>query len=78
MGHRVGDGAVKVRKPSRTPQAPDGTGSTGTPAKYDGLSGYGMEIVERVNLATRVTTANLRYLVTKAVRMGHDFGVDTA
>jgi 3,4-dihydroxy 2-butanone 4-phosphate synthase/GTP cyclohydrolase II len=41
------------------------------PAKYDGLSGYGMEIVERVHLAPRTNTENVRYLNTKATRMGH-------
>jgi 3,4-dihydroxy 2-butanone 4-phosphate synthase/GTP cyclohydrolase II len=41
------------------------------PAKYDGLSGYGIEIVERVHLLARPTADNARYLQTKATRMGH-------
>jgi 3,4-dihydroxy 2-butanone 4-phosphate synthase/GTP cyclohydrolase II len=44
---------------------------TNNPAKYDGLSGFGMEIVERVHLAPRPTRQNWDYLATKAARMGH-------
>jgi 3,4-dihydroxy 2-butanone 4-phosphate synthase/GTP cyclohydrolase II len=44
---------------------------TNNPAKYDGLSGYGMEIVERVSLAPRTNAHNLPYLSTKAARLGH-------
>jgi 3,4-dihydroxy 2-butanone 4-phosphate synthase/GTP cyclohydrolase II len=44
---------------------------TNNPAKYDGLDGYGLEIVERISLPTRVTTENARYLETKRERMGH-------
>jgi 3,4-dihydroxy 2-butanone 4-phosphate synthase/GTP cyclohydrolase II len=45
---------------------------TNNPAKYIGLSGYGLEIVDRVPIAPVVTTENLRYLRTKRDRMGHD------
>jgi 3,4-dihydroxy 2-butanone 4-phosphate synthase/GTP cyclohydrolase II len=41
------------------------------PAKYDGLSAYGLQVVERVHLAPQVTPQNARYLSTKAARMGH-------
>jgi 3,4-dihydroxy 2-butanone 4-phosphate synthase/GTP cyclohydrolase II len=44
---------------------------TNNPAKYEGLDGYGLEIVERVALPTRVTTDNAAYLETKRSRMGH-------
>ena len=41
------------------------------PAKYEGLEGYGMEIVERIHIAPWMTSDNVRYLNTKADRMGH-------
>ena len=44
---------------------------TNNPAKYTGLSGYDLEIVERVPLASRPTPHNLAYLETKRRRMGH-------
>jgi 3,4-dihydroxy 2-butanone 4-phosphate synthase / GTP cyclohydrolase II len=46
---------------------------TNNPAKYEGLSGYGLEIVERVPLPPRPTRENLGYLQTKRRRMGHVF-----
>jgi 3,4-dihydroxy 2-butanone 4-phosphate synthase/GTP cyclohydrolase II len=44
---------------------------TNNPAKYKGLQGYGLEIVQRVPLASRVTPENVAYLETKRRRMGH-------
>ncbi len=44
---------------------------TNNPAKYGGLDGYGLEIVERVPLQTVPTPENIRYLRTKQQRMGH-------
>ena len=44
---------------------------TNNPAKYGGLDGFGLQIVERVPLETRPTAENLRYLRTKRERMGH-------
>jgi hypothetical protein len=44
---------------------------TNNPAKYGGLEGFGLKIVERVPLPPRPTAQNLRYLKTKAERMGH-------
>ena len=41
------------------------------PAKYGGLEGYGLHIVERVPLETYPNSENLRYLRTKRERMGH-------
>ncbi|HVA61996.1 MAG TPA: bifunctional 3,4-dihydroxy-2-butanone-4-phosphate synthase/GTP cyclohydrolase II [Mycobacteriales bacterium] len=45
---------------------------TNNPAKRAGLEGYGLSIVERVALPVTATAENLRYLVTKRDRMGHD------
>jgi 3,4-dihydroxy 2-butanone 4-phosphate synthase/GTP cyclohydrolase II len=44
---------------------------TNNPAKYGGLDGFGLQIVERVPLQTRPNPENLRYLRTKRERMGH-------
>jgi 3,4-dihydroxy 2-butanone 4-phosphate synthase/GTP cyclohydrolase II len=44
---------------------------TNNPAKYGGLEGYGLHIVERVPLETYPNPENLRYLRTKRERMGH-------
>jgi 3,4-dihydroxy 2-butanone 4-phosphate synthase/GTP cyclohydrolase II len=44
---------------------------TNNPAKYEGLQGYGLEIVQRVPLAPRPTRENIAYLETKRARMGH-------
>lgn len=44
---------------------------TNNPAKCEGLQGYGLEIVQRVPLASRVTPENVAYLETRRRRMGH-------
>jgi 3,4-dihydroxy 2-butanone 4-phosphate synthase/GTP cyclohydrolase II len=44
---------------------------TNNPAKYRGLEGFGLEIVERVALPSRPTRDNVAYLATKRSRMGH-------
>lgn len=44
---------------------------TNNPAKYEGLDGYGLEIVERVGLQAPPTAENIAYLRTKQRRMGH-------
>ncbi|STZ58546.1 bifunctional 3,4-dihydroxy-2-butanone-4-phosphate synthase/GTP cyclohydrolase II [Mycolicibacterium tokaiense] len=44
---------------------------TNNPAKYSGLEGYGLQIVERVAVTPRVTQDNIAYLRTKQRRMGH-------
>ena len=51
---------------------------TNNPAKYDGLSGFGMEIVERVALTPRTNPHNLPYLTTKAQRLGHTIDLSRA
>ena len=44
---------------------------TNNPAKYGGLEGYGLEIVDRVPLRATPTHENIAYLRTKRERMGH-------
>jgi 3,4-dihydroxy 2-butanone 4-phosphate synthase/GTP cyclohydrolase II len=44
---------------------------TNNPAKYGGLDGFGLQIVERVPLQTHPNPENLRYLRAKRERMGH-------
>lgn len=44
---------------------------TNNPAKRQGLSGYGLEISERVPLVIEPNEANARYLETKRDQMGH-------
>jgi 3,4-dihydroxy 2-butanone 4-phosphate synthase/GTP cyclohydrolase II len=44
---------------------------TNNPAKYGGLSGFGLEIVERVPIVTGVRPENANYLATKAAKLGH-------
>jgi len=44
---------------------------TNNPRKFVGLTGYGLEIVERVPLEVPPTACNRRYLKTKKEKMGH-------
>ncbi len=44
---------------------------TNNPAKYGGLEGFGLEIVERVPLQSVPNPENIGYLRTKKTRMGH-------
>ncbi|MFC0082333.1 bifunctional 3,4-dihydroxy-2-butanone-4-phosphate synthase/GTP cyclohydrolase II [Aciditerrimonas ferrireducens] len=44
---------------------------TNNPAKYGGLEGFGLDIVERVPLRPRVNPENVSYLRTKRERLGH-------
>jgi 3,4-dihydroxy 2-butanone 4-phosphate synthase/GTP cyclohydrolase II len=44
---------------------------TNNPAKYGGLEGFGLEVVDRVPLHTVPNPENLEYLRTKRERMGH-------
>ncbi|HEY8450531.1 MAG TPA: bifunctional 3,4-dihydroxy-2-butanone-4-phosphate synthase/GTP cyclohydrolase II, partial [Bacillota bacterium] len=41
------------------------------PRKFTGLSGYGLEIVERVPLKVDPNAANRRYLEAKKTKLGH-------
>ena len=47
---------------------------TNNPVKRAGLEGFGLEIVERVSIESVVNKENIRYLRTKAERMGHLLG----
>jgi 3,4-dihydroxy 2-butanone 4-phosphate synthase/GTP cyclohydrolase II len=49
---------------------------TNNPAKYGGLGGYDLEVVERVPLNTVPTPENEAYLRTKRERMGHLINLD--
>jgi len=44
---------------------------TNNPAKVRGLTDCGVDITARVPLGTAVTPYNLRYLVTKRDKLGH-------
>jgi 3,4-dihydroxy 2-butanone 4-phosphate synthase / GTP cyclohydrolase II len=44
---------------------------TNNPAKYGGLEGYGLEIVERVPLHTEPNQENIAYLRAKQDKLGH-------
>jgi 3,4-dihydroxy 2-butanone 4-phosphate synthase/GTP cyclohydrolase II len=44
---------------------------TNNPAKYGGLEGFGLEIIERVPLEVEPNPHNIHYLRTKKARMGH-------
>lgn len=44
---------------------------TNNPAKYGGLAGYDLSIVERIPLISSPTVENQRYLQTKKDKMGH-------
>lgn len=46
---------------------------TNNPTKRAGISGYGLEIVDRIPLATKANPHNRRYLDTKAARLGHSY-----
>jgi 3,4-dihydroxy 2-butanone 4-phosphate synthase/GTP cyclohydrolase II len=51
---------------------------TNNPAKYGGIDGYGLQIVERVPLAITPNPENIAYLRTKRDKLGHliDLGDD--
>ena len=46
---------------------------TNNPAKYGGIAGYGLSVVERVSIITESTPENSSYLATKRDRLGHFF-----
>jgi 3,4-dihydroxy 2-butanone 4-phosphate synthase/GTP cyclohydrolase II len=49
---------------------------TNNPAKYGGLDGYGLRVVERVAMPTITTPENVTYLRTKRDRLGHLLDLD--
>jgi 3,4-dihydroxy 2-butanone 4-phosphate synthase/GTP cyclohydrolase II len=50
---------------------------TNNPKKIVGLTGYGLEIVERVPLEIRPNDYNEQYLMTKRDKMGHLILIDS-
>jgi GTP cyclohydrolase II len=44
---------------------------TNNPSKIEGLKSFGVEVASREPLQPQVTSENLKYLTTKAMRMGH-------
>ena len=44
---------------------------TNNPAKYGGIEGFGLDIVERVPMKSTPNAENIKYLRTKRERMGH-------
>lgn len=44
---------------------------TNNPSKYTGLSGYDLEIVERVPILPKIHQDNKKYLLTKRSKLGH-------
>jgi len=51
---------------------------TNNPAKYGGLAGHGLQIVERIPLETEPTPHNVAYLTAKRERMGHELRLSTS
>jgi 3,4-dihydroxy 2-butanone 4-phosphate synthase/GTP cyclohydrolase II len=49
---------------------------TNNPAKYGGIEGYGLEIVERVPLRTQPNHENIAYLRAKQQKLGHLLEID--
>jgi 3,4-dihydroxy 2-butanone 4-phosphate synthase/GTP cyclohydrolase II len=47
---------------------------TNNPAKYGGIAGYGLSVVERVSIVTESNAENRAYLATKRDRLGHLLG----
>ena len=45
---------------------------TNNPAKRAGLEGYGLHLVERVQIQAKPNEHNLRYLQTKQKKLGHE------
>jgi 3,4-dihydroxy 2-butanone 4-phosphate synthase/GTP cyclohydrolase II len=51
---------------------------TNNPAKRGGLEGFGLEIVEQLPITSPPNEDNIRYLTTKAERMGHSLGLEAS
>jgi 3,4-dihydroxy 2-butanone 4-phosphate synthase/GTP cyclohydrolase II len=50
---------------------------TNNPAKYGGIEGYGLEIVERVPMHTPPNAENIAYLRAKQKKLGHLLEIET-
>lgn len=44
---------------------------TNNPAKYKGLKGHGLAVVERIPIVTEINEENEKYITTKREKMGH-------
>lgn len=44
---------------------------TNNPAKYTGITGYDLKIIERIPLISKTTKENFSYLLTKQQKLGH-------
>jgi 3,4-dihydroxy 2-butanone 4-phosphate synthase/GTP cyclohydrolase II len=51
---------------------------TNNPAKYGGLEGFGLEIVERVPISIVPNAENIAYLRTKQEKLGHLLDIEAA
>jgi len=49
---------------------------TNNPAKYGGIEGFGLEIVERVPVHVVPNAENIAYLRAKQNKLGHMLGID--
>lgn len=49
---------------------------TNNPAKYGGIAGYGLRVVERIPIVITMTDENRAYLSTKRDRLGHLLATD--
>jgi 3,4-dihydroxy 2-butanone 4-phosphate synthase/GTP cyclohydrolase II len=49
---------------------------TNNPKKMRSLSGFGLKVVERVDITCGVTCHNMHYLKTKKEKMGHHLDID--
>lgn len=49
---------------------------TNNPSKYGGIEGYGLEVVDRVSLATEPNHENIAYLRAKQRKLGHLLEID--
>jgi 3,4-dihydroxy 2-butanone 4-phosphate synthase/GTP cyclohydrolase II len=50
---------------------------TNNPKKMVGLEGYGLKIVEQLEIETEPNEYNRRYLKCKQLKMGHLLNIDT-
>jgi 3,4-dihydroxy 2-butanone 4-phosphate synthase/GTP cyclohydrolase II len=50
---------------------------TNNPKKMVGLEGYGLKIVEQLEIETEPNEYNRRYLKCKQIKMGHLLNIDT-
>ena len=48
---------------------------TNNPRKIAGLSGYGLEIVKTIPIKVKPNANNMRYLLTKQEKLGHELGL---